>query len=393
MQVMDSSDGPAHRLGGLDALRGLAAFGVVSLHVWMFSWGDAGRPDRQSWELALGELRLGLPFFFVLSGFLLIGPWVGAALGTRTKPRLGSFAIRRFSRVVPAYVAAVIGSIWLLHGTGNQLEPPSGELWRYFAFLQNQDADTSGKLNPPLWSLAVEAMFYVALPIAGLLLVRLRSRRRLIAGLAATVAAALAANHLIGEQQPAWEMSLAGWFGYFALGGLAAVYLQTRARPRSAPRLGWLLLLAGWTLVVANGLWHVSYEGHSEVVARDLPAGAGFALIIAGIATRGARFLDIAPIRGLGVVSYGLYVWHFPVILFLRMGGHWPSALPLAILLVMAVTLTLATLSWYAVERPALRWARARTARARSHPRESTPRRRTAPPRSPQATHPAEARV
>jgi acyltransferase-like protein len=67
------------RLEALDGLRGLAAFGVL-LHVWMFSYGDIGKPPKGFADLAIGELRLGVQLFFVLSGFLIYRPFVGAAL-------------------------------------------------------------------------------------------------------------------------------------------------------------------------------------------------------------------------------------------------------------------------------------------------------------------------
>ena len=73
--------------------------------------------------------------FFVLSGFLLAGPWVASALDERPAPRLGRFAVKRAARIVPAYWVAMLGSFWLLSGTGHDYEvsaascrssPPSG---------------------------------------------------------------------------------------------------------------------------------------------------------------------------------------------------------------------------------------------------------------------------
>lgn len=379
--------GGARRLGGLDSLRGLFALGVLTVHVWLFDWGDRGRPLREDWELALGELRLGLPYFFALSGFLLIGPYIAAALGSRPAPRVSSYAVRRFARVVPAYVLAVAGSIWILSGTGNALMPPGGELWKFFAFLHNQDGDTVGMLNPPLWSLGVEMWFYVALPLVGLVLLRLHTRARLLLAFGLVVAAACVANELMIGTDATWQNSLLAWMGYFALGGAAAVAVHERRLPARP------LLLAGWGLVVFNGWWHVTGSGHAELVLRDLPAGAGFALVIAGIASGGSRLLELAPLRFLGTISYGLYVWHFPVILWLRKTENWPESLVAAFLLTCAITTVLATISWYAVERPAINRGRAWTARKRS-PRPETPLPpRSGPRRSQRGARPVEGRV
>ena len=101
----------------LDGLRGLAALGVLTLHVWMFTVQHAhGRDELVS--LLTGELRLGVVLFFVLSGFLLAGPWVASALDDRPTPRLRRFAVKRAARIVPAYWVAMLGSFWLLSGSG-----------------------------------------------------------------------------------------------------------------------------------------------------------------------------------------------------------------------------------------------------------------------------------
>src|SRR3954447_20813216 len=93
----------------LDGLRGLAALGVLTLHVWMFTvQGAHGRHELVS--LLPGELRLGVVLFFVLSGFLLAGPWVASALDGRRVPPLGRFAVKRAARIVPGYWVAMLGS-------------------------------------------------------------------------------------------------------------------------------------------------------------------------------------------------------------------------------------------------------------------------------------------
>jgi peptidoglycan/LPS O-acetylase OafA/YrhL len=118
----------------LDGLRGLAALGVLTLHVWMFTvQGAHGRDELVS--LLTGELRLGVVLFFVLSGYLLAGPWVASALEDRPKPRLGRFAAKRAARIVPAYWAAMSApsGCWPAAGTTTRsargscrCSPPSG---------------------------------------------------------------------------------------------------------------------------------------------------------------------------------------------------------------------------------------------------------------------------
>ncbi len=163
----------------LDGLRGLAALGVLTLHVWMFTvQGAHGRDELVS--LLTGELRLGVVLFFVLSGYLLAGPWVASALEDRPKPRLGRFAVKRAARIVPAYWAAMVGSFWLLAGSGHDYEVSAGQLPLFAAFGQNYVASAAGRLDPPMWSLVVEVSFYAVLPLAGWLLVRAARRGRMV---------------------------------------------------------------------------------------------------------------------------------------------------------------------------------------------------------------------
>src|SRR5919199_4367537 len=88
------------RLHPLDGLRGLAALGVVLLHVWIYT--DANLPGVSiSLDRWMGELRICVLLFFVLSGFLLAQPWVAAARGERPAPAVGGYGLRRLGRDGP----------------------------------------------------------------------------------------------------------------------------------------------------------------------------------------------------------------------------------------------------------------------------------------------------
>src|ERR1700759_1595519 len=100
------------RLHALDGLRGLAALGVVLLHVWLYT--GANDPDKNlTTDLWMGELRVCVLLFFVLSGFLLAQPWVAGR-----PPKLGRYIVRRAARIAPAYWLALAGTVLLLHGSG-----------------------------------------------------------------------------------------------------------------------------------------------------------------------------------------------------------------------------------------------------------------------------------
>jgi peptidoglycan/LPS O-acetylase OafA/YrhL len=339
----------------LDGLRGLAALGVLTLHVWMFTVQSSHDP-RELVSLLMGELRLGVVLFFVLSGFLLAGPWVASALDGRRTPRLRRFAIKRAARIVPAYWVAMLGAFWLLAGSGHNYEVGAGQLPLFAAFGQNYVASAAGKLDPPMWSLVVEVSFYAVLPLAGWLLVRGARRGRMVlacAGLAGLGLAWSLAGELLAWPETAMA-TLPTFLPVFACGMAAAALLHRRVPSRA---LWWALLAVGVSLVCANALWHHQGTGMTGHVVRDLPAALGFAAIVAAVAARPPAALASPPLRGLGTISYGLYLWHLPVLLWLRFTGLFGSGFVLPWLEVAALSMLVAIGSWVLVERPVIQAA------------------------------------
>ena len=109
-------------------------------------------------------------------------------------------------------------------------------------------------------------------------------------------------------------------------------------------------------------------------MVRDLPAALGFAAVVAAVAARPPAALSCAPLRGLGTISYGLYLWHLPVLLWLRFEGLLPSAGFVGPWVeVAALSTVVAIASWVLVERPVIeaagRW-RPWTRRVPSFPAE-----------------------
>jgi peptidoglycan/LPS O-acetylase OafA/YrhL len=345
------------RLAGVDGLRGGAAVGVVVLHVWMFTGArDPGQPvvlDR-----VIGELRLGVVYFFVLSGFLLARPWLRAALDGAPSPRLRRYAAMRAARIVPAYWLALAGALLVLAGTGHPRAVSPGDLPVFAVFAQNQFGATAGQLNPPTWSLGIEVGFYALLPVVGWALVRSAARygRAGVVAVCGTVVAAGLAWTLAGELLgwPATTMtSPPTHLPAFAC-GLAAAALAHGRRPGRAAAT--TLLVAGSAAVVLNGVWHSAGTELLGHVVRDLPAAAGLGAIVVGVTARPKGLLDRAPARALGAISYGTYLWHMPVLYWLVTRDVFPRDPLTACLAVLAPTLVLGALSWLAVERPVLRW-------------------------------------
>jgi len=365
------------RSASLDGLRGLAALSIFVFHGWLYTMPAPDATDRSSvGDYAAHELRLGLVAFFVLSGFLLFRPWFAAALEARRPPNVRRYVRARAARILPAYYAALAGSVvllWGLRGTPGLRLPPSGDLPLFVVFGQNFSPETVMKLNPPMWSLAVEVMFYALLPLIGWLAVRLPPTRRMQA-LAPLALLALGlvynwsiAGHGLGMT---FSKTLAAMLPYFALGMLAALALHGRKIGMPTKRG---LIAAGVALIAADAVTKATAPaigadvGEVFAVIRDLPSAAGFSLIVAALAAAPrSRIIGGRVLAGLGTISYGFYLWHVPVLMVLRGYGLLPLDPVAGTLVALAPALAVSTLSWFALERPVLRWTARRNTRDRA---------------------------
>jgi peptidoglycan/LPS O-acetylase OafA/YrhL len=169
---------------------------------------------------------------------------------------------------------------------------------------------------------------------------------------------------------------LPAYLPYFAIGMALAVWNQHRDRTRS-PLSGALtlgLVATAGAIVVLDGLWHLSDAGaeHGLLgVVGDIPAALGFALLLGAtlIGTgRAVSWLSWRPLVGLGVISYGFYLWHLPLMLFWRrlgLEGGWVETAALTF----PVTLAISVASWKLVESPILKRAHSASKPATHHPR------------------------
>ena len=114
-------------------------------------------------------------------------------------------------------------------------------------------------------------------------------------------------------------------------------------------------MAAGWVVVVTSAWWHaIGDTGVLGHTVRDLPAALGFGAIIVGLCARPPGVLDLWPVRQLGVISYGLYLWHMPVLYWLKTRGAFPEDFGLAYAAVLVPAIALGAASWLA-DRAAVR--------------------------------------
>lgn len=358
---------------------------VIGFHVWLYREERPRGVRTELLDQVLFHTNVGLICFFVLSGYLLYGAFARAALTDSGAVAVGRYARRRAARIVPAAWACGAGSLllyWLVDY--HDITPSASQLPMYALFLQNYSLSTIGRLNPVTWTLCVEIAFYALLPLVGWVALRIGPRRigRQLALVGALIAVSPAWNVLVLSQ--GWDAlaqkALPAYLGSFGMGMLVAVWGQWRqigAAPRRA-LAPWTTaaLVAGATLVVVgDAVWHENGWWLRDGVFRErflrprvqselvghLGAAAGFALLIAAAAWGSGpavRWLGWRPLAALGTISYGLYLWHLPLLLVVRHVGLLPDAIAPRFAVVLAVSVVAAAASWRYVERP---WIERRT--------------------------------
>lgn len=382
----------------IDGLRGLSAVLVAIFHCWVFTDARLGGGDLRALVAAFGR---GVDFFFVISGFVLFLPVVrhGGRFGD-----VRAYLVRRAARIVPAYyVSLFIQAFTVRWLTGFPLPFSTLGGWivivAHLLFLQHELPASLARaagfwgnvmgfgVNGVVWSLSVEALFYVTLPLVAAPFFR-RPLRAIAIALAASLvwrllalnAPALLSSSGNATAAPRLLDQFPAYLGHFAFGMAAAmVYVRAvRERPWRLPApvtTALAIALCGlllWTLVV-----HGHGIGRSLSMARQLQEIAPalvFALLLtlAAIAPVGPLAVLARPsMRWLGDVSYGVFLWHQPMILALR--RHLPlvrdkgdASFGLMLLLVIPASLLLGWLSRRYVEEPAIAWARRWTERRRA---------------------------
>jgi peptidoglycan/LPS O-acetylase OafA/YrhL len=357
----------------LDGLRAFAVAGVIAYH-FGFHWADGG--------------YLGVDLFFVLSGFLITSLLASEWVSTK-RIGLRSFWARRARRLLPAVlVLLLVLSLYDWLGGPNiasdTFRPDAIATLFYYAnwhlIFTHQSYFTQFLAPSPLkhtWSLAIEEQFYLVWPLIALVMFRLAKRRRShgprafprrLALIVTTVLAAASAGEMALLFHQGVDPSRI-YYGTdtrsFELFIGAILALVVTARPDHSPRVRRALHVVGPLAAVALGvLWVTAGDDLGNPSAWMYRGGlvvAGIlaALIIAAVAQPQSGLLgvvlSVAPLRWIGRISYGLYLWHWPVYVLMTDVTTGLSGATL-LLARLGATVGAATASFYLIERPVRRY-------------------------------------
>lgn len=399
-----AAPGTAARIIGLDGARGLSAVGVAVMHVA----GNFSPHAAATTKITL--VGMSLIFFYVLSGFLLFLPYVRRLTedpSVATIPSTKNFAIHRFARIVPGYLAIFLLCNYVFQvvyvenpalqpigtdkGTGMITDP--WQLLANLTLVQTYIPKYALTGLNPSWSLTLEFAFYASLPLIGYLLFATRQRSSmrpmrvaligpvilLAIGFIGKALAPLVVTHFgitdpeLMQWGPNWVavymrsfLANADNFAFGMLAAMLMVAMQQRTVSERISRrvqlfsaIGIVVSLVGSLALIAAG----NLFGLSGIAL----ASALVILVIVAPLARGQRSsigeaLEMAPFRYVGKVSLSLYLLHFPIMLMMYryglLAGDSMGGMALNIVTVLAVTMVVSTVTYYAVEQPAMNVAR-----------------------------------
>ena len=369
------SRGPG-RVTALDGLRGIAVLAVLVFHAW---------------PTFLRGGFVGVDMFFVLSGFLITTGLVRGVDAGRGVA-LGTFWMKRVRRLIPAMLMALVGTTALAWLAVDEFPAGLGRQWfGALTYTSNwvmilQGGDYFNRASPPLfehlWSLAIEEQFYILWPLLlwGLLLLtwpprstvnsgRVADRRRILAVAVAAVASA------------AW-MAWGSWHGFeqarlyfgtdthaFGLlfGACVAIGLAHVPRPEHGgpePRTSATRVAVAWGAVAVLAAGFALVDGGHASTYRGVLAGlSAVVAFIVWHVVQGDRRDSLSRVLGNGFLrwwgrrSYAAYLWHWPLLVIMRVmvpvdAPGWVE--PVAAGAILLLTALIADLSTRLIEEPIL---------------------------------------
>ncbi|UNP74440.1 acetyltransferase [Bacillus nitratireducens] len=342
---------------GLDSLRGLAILGVILYHI-NSNWMPGG--------------FLGVTVFFVLSGYLITD--ILAMEWKRNKRiDLKKFWLSRARRLLPGmFVMLVITLAWITIFHSSLLEKMRGDSLAALFYVSNwwyiyhklSYFDNFNQLSPlnHFWSLAVEEQFYVVWPFIislGLYHIKKQSRMILLICLGA-VASALAMAILY---EPGADPSRIYYgtdtraFSLLIGAALALIWPSNRLANKIIPKARLILDVVGGTalIIILLMFWKTNQYDPFLYNGGMVLLSIATALLVANLAhpaSRIAQFLRFRPLRWMGIRSYGIYLWHYPILTLTTPKVNAGDFSLIRAVLQFLLIIMIAQISWKYIEKP-----------------------------------------
>lgn len=357
------------RFIALDGLRAVGAAAVLITHVAF----NSGLSINERFGALLGRLDVGVALFFVVSGFLLFRPHVEAHLTDQPRPPLGSYLTRRAARILPVLWIAVAAA-WLL--VRKDETPLLYLAHATFAQIYMEDHHLSGLTQ--MWSLSTEIAYYLILPPFAWILCRGRHGRDWIVRVVPILLTLCIVSPIWMYLSTAKGHNLArlwlpGFFGWFAVGMLLAIWFE--ARRLGIMQTGRLDVLAkhpGTAWAIAGALFVLSASriagplDLSEPTALEAAAKNLLYLLIGGLIVlpcvpgQGSNSWGLSLLSGrlgrfFGDISYGLFAYHVIILVLVE---RWLRLSPfdgeffMRLVATAILSVAVASISFYLVEKP-----------------------------------------
>jgi peptidoglycan/LPS O-acetylase OafA/YrhL len=356
-------DTPAGRIRELDGWRAVAASMVVFSHIFGHQHARTVEHFRWLFPVIYSSAYLGVQIFFVISGFVI------CRLLLREEARSGSFSlkafyIRRVFRILPPFylylgVIALLGVLGVVQTSGWQIAKAA-------LFLTDFHSLSASWLTGHAWSLAVEEQFYLFFP-AILLLSPLRWRSAVCGAICASCIAWTLAIPFTGGTIPLVSAGVMDGFVCIFCGVLIGIHEQSaRALARRVPVV--LVLLAA-VMLLLDPFGHL--HGWKDALYQTVAVPPAIGLVLLSTMERKSWFRSVLcsrPVQATGITSYALYLWQELFTgrreVYFGVGRFIPFLVPLLCVIV--------PLSWFLIEKPAMRLGRNLSRRVRRTPKTLT---------------------
>ena len=328
----------------IDGLRAIAVLAVVGFHAGI-PWLRGG--------------FVGVDVFFVISGYLICSIIYREI--SQDEFSIARFYGRRFKRIIPALsvvlvfclvFGALVLSPYEVRKLGDSVAATSLSISN-FLFAKRTDYFAGLAVTNPLlmtWSLAVEEQFYLVFPLLMLLFGK-KNKRALLLLLATVSAVSFLCSIYFEFKQPAWNFYFPVTRAWeLGAGTLLAVWQSGRLNSgnRSSWKIGisglaGMLMIIGSFTLYSSGMRFPGYEA--------IPPVLGSILILASEGSLANRFLALRPVVAIGLISYSLYLWHWPLLSFAEIMSARPLRPP-TVMIVVTIAFAAATGSYFFVEKP-----------------------------------------